>query len=325
MQLGSPRRLATIYRTNLQSAYMAGRAQIYAEAEGFPYLRYEAVMDAATRPAHAALHGEVFRKDDPIWASIYPPNGYNCRCDVRPLSDGQMQREGFSVSSSRGRVVERWADAGMDKRSGEVFRARQTGIRTTGPDGKPIIMWTDPGFNSSPLAGHAFDELLARKAATALGDDAAFAAVSKAVLSPVRMKAWRGFIENTTATGLVQQQTMTVGILPLAIARQAATAGTPVVPVLHVPDRLVVGKKAARHRESDDALSPSDWQDLPGSLVDAQWYQDTRTGNLVAYRRDSGISVTFSRSGRADSAYRDSAAPEKIRSGIWEPWGGAER
>ncbi|MBN0210460.1 minor capsid protein, partial [Pseudomonas aeruginosa] len=86
-QLGSPRRLDTIYQTNMQSAYMAGRyAAAYEARETHPYWMYVAVMDGVTRPSHAALHGKVFRWDDPIWQHITPPNGYNCRCRIVALT-----------------------------------------------------------------------------------------------------------------------------------------------------------------------------------------------------------------------------------------------
>lgn len=317
VQLGSPRRLKTIYQTNLQSAYAAGRAQAQMAADGFPYLQYVAINDASTRPSHAALHGQVFRKDDPIWHSITPPNGYNCRCRTRALSEGQARREGFSVQSSEGRIVTRDAFAGLDKRSGELFQATQTGIRITGLDGKPTVMWTDPGFNSSPLAGHWMDTVLGQKAVAALGDEAGFAAVTQTVLAPTRMKAWRGFVDNTLHTGRQQGQTMTVGILPLSIARRAKEDGTPIEPVLHVHDRLIVGKKARRHANDGDALTPAVWRTLPEAMQDAVWYRDTRTGNLVAYRAADGLAVSFNAAGRADSAYFDRVAEEKIRRGQW--------
>lgn len=78
-RLGSPWRLATIYRTNLQSAFMAANYQEMAEAtDSHPYWQYVAVLDGRTRPSHRAMNGRVFRHDDPIWNTIWPPNGFNC-------------------------------------------------------------------------------------------------------------------------------------------------------------------------------------------------------------------------------------------------------
>lgn len=312
VQLGSPRRLKTIYQTNLQSAYMAGRMQAQMAADAFPYLQYVAVLDGRTRPSHRDLDGKVFRKDDPIWQSIYPPNGHNCRCRTRALTERQMSREGFTAQSSEGMIVTRAAEAGLDKRTGEVFTTEQTGVRIIGQDGKPTTMWVDQGFNSSPLAGHWMDEILAKKAVAALGDEAGFKAVEKLVLSPTRMKAWEGFVANTLNFGRIQGQTMTVGILPLEVARAAAVFS----PVLHVPDRLIVGKKAARHSSSGDALSKDEWISLPKKMAAATWYEDSETGDLIAELGASYLMV--SRTGAADSAYHDAAARQKIASGRWK-------
>ncbi|PMY40100.1 MULTISPECIES: phage head morphogenesis protein [Pseudomonas] len=166
VQLGSPRRLKTIYQTNLQSAYMAGRkAEMEQTSETHPYWMYVAILDGKTRPSHRALHGQVFRHDDPIWSAIYPPNGFNCRCRVVALSEAAVKRRGLKVVSSEGRMFTETVETGTDKRTGEIRTAPVTGIRTTDAAGKAITFRTDPGFNHAPGTGLA--DMLKRKQAAA--------------------------------------------------------------------------------------------------------------------------------------------------------------
>jgi len=111
----TPRRLDTIYRTNLQSAYMAGRykSQI-ASVDSHPYWEYVAILDNRTRPAHAALSGEVYRYDDPFWATFYPPNGYNCRCRVRTRTAREVGQEELDDASSADRLEKVEQPVGRD-------------------------------------------------------------------------------------------------------------------------------------------------------------------------------------------------------------------
>lgn len=166
VQLGSPRRLKTIYQTNLQSAYMAGRkAEMEQTTETHPYWMYVAILDGKTRPSHRALHGQVFRHDDPIWSAIFPPNGFNCRCRVVALTEAAVKRRGLTVVSSAGRSFTDTVETGTDKRTGEIRTATVTGLRTTDAEGRAITFRTDPGFNHAPGAGLA--EALKRKEAAA--------------------------------------------------------------------------------------------------------------------------------------------------------------
>jgi SPP1 gp7 family putative phage head morphogenesis protein len=98
---GAPRRLETIYRTNMQAAYNAGQYQTYMDnVDNRPYWQYSAVGDERTRPAHQAMAGLVYRYDDPFWATFYPPNGYNCRCTVIAYAQRDVARRGLLVSQS---------------------------------------------------------------------------------------------------------------------------------------------------------------------------------------------------------------------------------
>lgn len=98
-QLGSPWRLETIFRTNMQTAYAAGAWQeIVANKEDAPFLMYDAIDDQRTRPLHASWDRKVLPVDSPWWGSHYPPNGYNCRCGVIQLTADEVQAMGLTVT-----------------------------------------------------------------------------------------------------------------------------------------------------------------------------------------------------------------------------------
>ena len=151
VQLGSPQRLKTIFRTNMRTAYAHGRYRQQLEnAEDRPYWQYNARNDARTRASHAALDKVVFRYDDPFWDSHYPPNGFNCRCRVRALTRAQVNAGGLTVADSRGRLHTVTQDLGVDKRTGEVITAKGTAYRFHDRDGRPRTLLPDPGWSYNP-------------------------------------------------------------------------------------------------------------------------------------------------------------------------------
>lgn len=155
VQEGSPRRLQTIFRTNLQTAYASGRwKQFQANAADRPYLQYVAVLDGRSRPAHAALNGKVFHIDNPVWQVIAPPNGFNCRCRLRALSAKNLADRGLRAEPDA-EIVERQAGLMLaDKRTGELDPAKlvQRGVSVPDParPGKKITLWADSGWDYNP-------------------------------------------------------------------------------------------------------------------------------------------------------------------------------
>lgn len=102
VQLGSPWRLKTIYRTNMYTSFAAGRYRVLkANGANRPIWVYDAINDSRTRETHRAMDGRAFRYDDPIWKRIYPPSAFNCRCMVRALTEEQAAARGIEVGGQR--------------------------------------------------------------------------------------------------------------------------------------------------------------------------------------------------------------------------------
>lgn len=94
----TPRRIGTIFSTNVQSSYAAGRwKQQVANRTERPYWQRVAVMDLHTRPRHALLNGFTAAADSPVWDYFYPPDGYGCRCRIRAFTKAQVEARGFAV------------------------------------------------------------------------------------------------------------------------------------------------------------------------------------------------------------------------------------
>lgn len=283
-QLGSPRRLATIYQTNMQSAYMAGRyAAAYEARETHPYWMYIAVMDGVTRPSHAALHGKVFRWDDPIWQHITPPNGYNCRCRIVALSEAEVQRRGLKVESSAGKLGTETLEAGIDQRTGEIRSETVTTLDTTDRAGKRVRFRPDPGFDGSPVQSHLMDDVLLRKAQRTLGEPAALAEVQQVLLDPVRQKGWEAYIDNAIALGRPRGQSMAFGVLDAADLVFAQGKGAQVQSgIVFMSDARLAGAKVRRHQAAGDALSAAELKALPEQIARPQqvlW--DTKNKTLL--------------------------------------------
>lgn len=95
-----PRRLRTIYDTNIRMARSVGLWQrIQANKEALPFLRYSAVLDRRTRPQHRAWHAIILPVDHRFWLTHFPPNGWNCRCTVIQLSQRDLDRRGWQVTN----------------------------------------------------------------------------------------------------------------------------------------------------------------------------------------------------------------------------------
>lgn len=99
VQLGSPRRLRTIYNVNMRASAARGNWERQQRLKNErPFLRYVCLLDGKTRPLHKSWHGTVLHIDDPWWHTHYPPNGWECRCGTEDLSKDDLDRFDYKLS-----------------------------------------------------------------------------------------------------------------------------------------------------------------------------------------------------------------------------------
>lgn len=78
--------LQTERGTAIAGGQMASRwVDFERNADAMPMLQYSTVGDGKVRDSHRALDGIIKPIGDPFWNTYYPPNGWNCRCDVIQL------------------------------------------------------------------------------------------------------------------------------------------------------------------------------------------------------------------------------------------------
>jgi uncharacterized protein with gpF-like domain len=107
-------RAEVIFRTNLSTAYHAGRYEQLTDPDVLsyrPYWRYRHGGSKDPRPEHLAWDGLVLPADDPFWATHYPPNGWGCSCYVEALSERQLRATGRDGPDPRPQIRTRaWTD-----------------------------------------------------------------------------------------------------------------------------------------------------------------------------------------------------------------------
>ncbi|MBB4199063.1 hypothetical protein CCR94_16335 [Rhodoblastus sphagnicola] len=120
VQLGSSRRLRTIYWANVNSAYAAGEwERIQRTKDILPYLEYLISTAVHKRLEHLEWVGTILPVDDEWWSEHYPPNGWGCQCRVRQISDWEAAKRGVDPDN-----LDRPQSFGrrphVNKRTGEV-------------------------------------------------------------------------------------------------------------------------------------------------------------------------------------------------------------
>jgi SPP1 gp7 family putative phage head morphogenesis protein len=109
--------LDTLARTNLYEAMNESRYASFTDPEldGFVVaLRYSAVLDQRTTEICSALHDRVFKADSEVWNEYRPPNHYNCRSLLIPITQTDIEAGDWDGTESELPDVEPQAGFGKE-------------------------------------------------------------------------------------------------------------------------------------------------------------------------------------------------------------------
>ncbi|ENX33929.1 hypothetical protein F889_02593 [Acinetobacter colistiniresistens] len=262
VQLGSPRRLKTIFDTNVHKSLAAGRYKaLMATTETRPLWQWVHVSISNPRKQHLARNGEVRPFDDPFWQYAYPPTEWGCKCKVIGRRDSDVVNLGLKrVETTSDDIEQQKVVVGKSSFTGQDAVATQTRIRIRQNDGQVTYFTPAVGFNSHPAASYLIDAELVKRAADLLGAQPAVQQVQQMLLSQPRIKAHEAFVKNTLSFAKPQNKTSTIGVIDLQDI-QALTSKSIVVesPIITISDQLLVGQNA-------NVLSTEEWLTLPKLL-----------------------------------------------------------
>lgn len=88
----------TVFRTNIQSAYNAGRLMGIRKNPDVEFLEFIGIRDSRQTDICRARTGVIRPASDPWWKRNWPPLHFNCRSTVRPVTAVEKQKLGFRVT-----------------------------------------------------------------------------------------------------------------------------------------------------------------------------------------------------------------------------------
>jgi hypothetical protein len=273
VQLGSVRRLETIYWANTASAHAAGEwARTQATKDVLPYLQYKISLSERRRREHEGWVGTTLPVDHPWWRTHYPPNGWRCKCRVEQIGDYRAEQ----VPPEKRRAPPLNPRTWKDKRTGKMWRV---------PEG------IDPGWQRNP--GRTREIVAAaeqrRVIRAASGPDATPAAQHDARRTIIgqmrRTPEFRSLVENALGYDPRQAQSMAMRAigavrLPVASIGDEIRRNVPrlTASVLTLDARLAAKTLREAAKGRGDRPGPMDWPIVQAVLDAPEGITETRQG-----------------------------------------------
>ncbi len=242
VQLGSPRRLRTIYDTNMQSAFAAGRYKaMLAGAETRPFWEWRHITISNPRKQHVALNGRLFRFDDPFWNVAYPPSEWGCKCRV--IARSAREVEGKEILSGEGNESDIYERVGVDRNTGADVIVKRTQFDIPTKDGK-LTFAPAAGFNGSPASSYLLNDVMINRATNLLGEARGLNQSQKLLTNHNFTKVNKSFVNHALKLSKSQKQFSPIGVLQYDSVKFLTAAGQSFESkMIWLSDEVLVNKK----------------------------------------------------------------------------------
>ena len=308
--IDTPRRLKTIYETNLRSAYMKGRFDRAYESDAHPYLMYRVGPSKVHRPEHLEWDGLILDKNDPFWLSHNPPNGWGCKCYTVAVSKGRKERyekHGIPTPTADNITIQIKAKTKAPKTIYKTYINKRNGTISKVPVG------VDPSFNfnqgnySRDLV--VFDDFM-RKAKKSFPER--FEAIAETILrNEIKKEQFESWIEKAYEKPKIKEdgteeksdrgRNMTaIGFINTLVKNKLMQlAGVDIGESVTIGLRagLLNGIKAKRHAKKGEAIEKKDAKYIIDCILDGNVYLQKNNDNILylyKIEEDRYLQVTVS-------------------------------
>lgn len=287
-QLGSPRRLKTIYNTNMRTARAAGQwERAERTKKALPYMLYELGPSREHRVDHVGWHGTCLSIDDPWWDEHMPPNGWGCKCRVRQVSRVEYERLKKNGVQAPDRTQEINPETGLP--TGRRVK-RTVPMKTTAPKTE-YVEWEnkrkgrvelvpagiDPGWDTNPgkVRQQNLENLLAGKI-DGLKTDVERTVVMRDLASSGRFERW---VDGVTERNFSKGETFIIGVIDDTVRGYVEAKGVRMnTQAIMINDERLLH---SRDRKGPRALPIEDVKNIPLALLDAECLWDTEKESIL--------------------------------------------
>lgn len=300
-ELGSPRRLRTIYENNMRVAYNAGQwERIQRTKSVLPYVLRTVGPSVEHRPEHLAWHGTLLPADDPWWLNHPCPGGWGCKCINRQI--GRVERDRL-VKEGVPTPGRQEINPRTGLPTGRLVRGRSPALTTAPAD--RMVSWTNRRTGKTELIPKGIDPGFAYRPGDASRKARLVGALTEklnAADAPIAKTIIGEWVQGsgTLRSWLAKPE----GAMPIAVVQDAQAVAVGAKTHVVQLSAETMAKQIARHPE----LVAEDYLAIPRVVDKGRSVQDTAKSMLFVLDDEPGyvavVKSTASGAGLFLTSYR---------------------